>query len=240
MSKRLDQPTWDLLLESYRSDPGNHSAASRHALVQRKTAKRAWEVGCPGKPWGLQAIKDMVAADADLARGRLQLEADQAELAGDQEALEAERDREAVRQHAIVARKEEATLVVLARQASIRAIAGAIEASVGMRAAMKRIGTELETIAGGGPLTRKEMMDLSNLLRRYAATVREITVAGQMSMEMERLYMGEPTEIIGVQTELDTMPMQELVKMAGYQDSVLQRAQERGLVVLDGGKKPTN
>jgi hypothetical protein len=33
------------------------------------------------------------------------------------------------------------------------------------------------------------------------------------------------------------MPIEDLVRMANYHNSVLERAQERGLVVLDGGKK---
>lgn len=237
MSKRLDQATFDLLLEAYRADPGNHSNAARHALVQRKTAKRAWEVGAPDKPWGVKPIKQLIAEDAELARSKAMLEEERMGLDIDTTLFEADRDREAVRQHAILAKKEEAILVGLARKTSVRALAAAAAASEGLASVMRKLGQELETIGNGGPLTRKEQSDITMMARRYAATVREVVAAGQMSMEMERLYLGEPTQIIGIETEYDAMPTNELVKLAGYQDEVLKRAQERGLVVLDGGLK---
>lgn len=239
-NKRVDQETWDKLLEAYRLDPGNHSAAARYALVQRATARRAWEHGNPGKPWGVKPIKVLIAEDVELARSRVALEQEREELHEDKAALEAERDREAVRQHAIAARKEEAMLVVLARQASIRGLAAAAATTEGLKAILEKLGDELKRKANGSQLSEKELLNVSNMTRRHAALIRELTAAGQMAMEMERLYMGEPTEIIGVQTEFDEMPTHELVKAAGYQDAVLQRAAARGLVVLDGGKgKPT-
>ncbi len=235
MSSKVDQSTWDKLLEAYRLDPGNHSAASRYALVQRRTARRAWDHGNTARGW--KPIKEMVAEDIELARAQTQHEEDKAELFDDMAMVEAERDREAIRLHSVNARKEEGALVVLARQASIRAIAAAAVASEGLKAAMERIGRELKEIAEGGVITKKELSAMSSITRRYASTLREVIIAGQVSMEMERLYMGQPTEIIGVTTDLDTMPINELVKMAGYQDGVLKRAAERGLVLLDGGLK---
>lgn len=238
-SRRLDEAIWNKVLEAYRLDPGNHSAASKHALISRKSAAQLWDRGYPRQPWGQKPIKQLIQEDIEIARARAQHEVEREELQEDQAALEAERDREAVRQHAVQARKEEAVLVVLARQASVRALAAAASTAEGLKAIMTRIGKEFELIAGAGPMTKKEILDMSNVARRYSATLREIVTSGQMAMEMERLYMGEPTEIIGVTTELDQLPMQELVKMAGYQDQVLQRAAARGLVVLDGGKKDT-
>lgn len=234
-ASKVDQATFDKLLEAYRIDPGNHSAASRHANVVRRTARRAWEYGNEAKGW--RAIKDLVAEDAELAKSRTQLDVERAELDDEIATSEADRDREAVRQHAIAARREEGMMLILARQTSIKALVAAAATSEGLKLAMGRIGKELAAIAEGGPLTKKEMMELSNITRRYSATLKDVIGAGQMAMEMERLYHGEPTEIIGVQTDLDTMPLDELKKLAGYQDGVIQRAAERGLLVLDGGLK---
>jgi len=234
---RVDQPTWDKLLEAYRADPGNHSAASRHAMVQRKTAKHAWDKGYTDRPWGSKPIRVLITEDVELARGRHALEEERASLMEDIQLTEAERDREAVRQAALSARKEEAALIVLSRQAAIRAMAAATGATEGLKASMRRVGDELINIAQGGPLTAKELNQLSAIGRRFSSMLREIAAAGQMAMEMERLYHGDPTTIIGVETELDGMPLGELVRLAGYQDAVLQRAAARGLIVLDGGLK---
>jgi hypothetical protein len=233
---RVTQDVWDKLLEAYREDPGNHSNAARHAVVQRRTARRAWELGYPDRPWGLKPIKDLLASEAELARSRLQLEADKEELEEDQIALELERDREASRQHAIRSKEQEGRLIAAARAGSIMGLSAAIEIAPSLQRAMQKLGTALAAIAEDqGSLTAKDVANLSFVMRRYSSTLRELSQAGQIAMEMERLYLGEPSQIIGVTTDLDTMPLQELVKMAGYQDDVLKRAYDRGLIVLDGG-----
>lgn len=232
---KVDQATYDKLVEAYRLDPGNHSAASRYAGVQRRTARRVWDHGNEAKGW--KPAKVLIAEDVELAKAKTQLEQDRLELMEDQVAVEMERDREAIRLHSVAARKEEAALVVLARQAAIRSIAAAAAASEGLKGAMERIGKELKEMAEGGPMSKKELAMVSSITRRYASTLREVVVAGQLSMEMERLYLGKPTEIVGVTTDLDTMPLDDLVRLAGYQDGVLQRAAQRGLVVLEGGLK---
>jgi len=233
---RVTQEIWDKLIEAYREDPGNHSHASRHALVKRITAKRAYEIGYPSRPWAIKPIKQLILEDIELARARIQLDNERADLEDDQADLEAERDREASRQHAITAKQQEGQLVASARAGAILGLAAAVKVASGLQKAMMRLGTELENMADPTTkLTPKEVGNLSSIMRRYSSTLRELNAAGQLAMEMERLRMGEPSSIIGVMTDLDTMPMAELAKMAGYQDKILRRAQERGLVLLDGG-----
>lgn len=236
MGKRVDQAVFDKLLEAYRLDPGNHSAAARHAAVTRRTAKHAWAVGYPDRPWGSKPIKDMLADETELARARVELEEERETLEEERLALEAEREREAARQNAIRAKEQEAQLISAARAGALLGLRSAVQAAPGLQKAMVRLGQELEDMsAQGKALTPKEVAQLSSIMRRYSSTLRELNAAGQISMEMERLFLGEPSKIIGVETEFDSMPLNELVKLAGYQDSVLRRAQERGLVVLEGG-----
>jgi hypothetical protein len=238
-SGRVDQATWDRLVEAYRQDPGNHSAAARLCDVQRRTSKRAYELGYPDRPWGTKPIKQLIMEDIELARSRVQLDAERAELEEDRTLLDSERDREAARQHAVRAKTEEAVLVSGARAAAMRGLAAAIEASPGVKAAMKRLGDELTEMAeAGGPMDLKTRNFLSASCRRYSSMLRELAQAGQTAMQMERLYLGEPTEIVGVKTELDDTPTADLVRMAGYQDEVLRRAAARG--VIDLGAPKTN
>jgi len=235
---KVDFETWNKLLEAYREDPGNFSNAARHAGVQRRTARRAWDVGYPDRPWGGKSIRDMIRDEAELARSRTQLELEREELNEDKELLESERSAEAARQRAIAVRVEEAQLISGARAITMNAFASASKAAQGLSQAMTKLGGSLISKAmSADELSMKDMTALSALLRRYSSTLRELTQAGQTAMEMERLYLGEPTSVIGVMTDLDAMPIEDLVKMAGYQDEVLTRARERGLVVLDGGLK---
>ena len=238
MSRRVGLVEWDLLLAAYRDDPGNHSAAARAAGVTRRTAKLAWHNGYPAHAWGRKPASQVIAEEQEIARSRLQLVEEQEELEEDRAALDAERDRETARQHAILAKTQEGHLVAGARAASILGLKAAVQSTPGLHKAMERLSLELVKIAEGGPLTHKELVSFSSIMRRWSSTLRELSAAGQMAMEMERLRLGEPGTIIGVVSDYDTMPIQDLVKAAGYHDGVLQRAAARGLVVLQGGKKP--
>jgi hypothetical protein len=232
-SGRVDQETWDKLVAAYREDPGNYSHAARACLVQRKTARRAYEVGYPDRPWGAKSIRQLLFEEQELARSRLQLVEDQAQLEDDRLVLEAERNREAARQHALRAKEQEATLVAGSRAAAMRGLAAVMEAAPGIKAACVRLTAELEKLSlHDGDLSPKQLGAVSSITRRFSSTLRELVQAGQMAMEMERLYLGQPTEIVGVQTALDELPISDLVRMAGYQDEVLQRAAARGVVRL--------
>lgn len=59
-SHRMTQATWDRLVSAFRAEPDNYSRAGREAGVQRKTAKRAYERGYPGKFWGQVPIRDLI------------------------------------------------------------------------------------------------------------------------------------------------------------------------------------
>jgi hypothetical protein len=236
MARRVDQALFEKLLEAYRADPGNISTAARYAGVTRRTARQAWETGWPDKPWGVKSIKDLLADDKDIARARLELEDERDGIQADHEALEAERDREAARQHAIRSKQEEGQLVQATRALTMNALGAAAKAAAGMQAGMTRLSKELVDLADSGKaLSQKEIGQLSSIMRRYSSSLRDLASAGQLAMEMERLYLGEPSQIIGVMSEYDTMPMEELIKAAGYQDQILRRAADRGLIVLDGG-----
>jgi hypothetical protein len=180
----------------------------------------------------------MIRDEAELARSRLQLEADQVELDQDKASLEAERDRERARQHAIQSREQEGKLVQATRVATMNALAAAMKSADGLQHAMTKLGGKLIEVAlQTDSLTDKQMTSLSAIMRRYSSTLRELSAAGQTAMQMERLYLGEPGQIIGIVSELDTMPIEELVRLAAQQDEALKRAQSHGLVLLDGGLK---
>lgn len=231
----MDQDTWDALVEAYRGDPGNHSRAARLAGVQWRTARRAYEVGYPERPWATKSIKQLLHEDAELGRARAQLEADRLEVEEERRVTDADRDREAARQHAARAKTEEAVLVSAARAAAMRGLAAAIEASGGLRAAMRKVGEELTMMSNEvKPLSAADRTFLVQTGRRFASILRDLASAGQVAMEMERLYLGEPTQVVGVKSVEDEATTEELVRMAGYADEVLRRAHERGVVTLPG------
>jgi hypothetical protein len=234
---RVDEVLWDQLVAAFRDDPGNVKGTARRVGVTPKTAKRAWDKGYPTRgAWGLKSIKQLMSEEQSIAQSRLQHEQDAHELEEDRRALEAERDREAMRQRAIDTLVQEGRLVVGTRVAVMNALSAAIKQAEGLGHAMSKLGGAMIDIAMEEKLSPKQVAELTQYMRRYATTLRELTQAGQTAMEMERLYLGEPTQLIGVVQDLDTMPLEDLVKLSGYQDGVLQRAAERGLVLIPGGR----
>ena len=237
---RVDEALWSQLVEAFREDPGNVKGTARRVGVTPKTAKRAWEKGYPSRgAWGAKPIKQLMQEERELAASKLQHEQDRQELEEDRALLEAERDREAMRQRAIDTRAQEGKLVSASRALISAAFGSAmtLARTEGLTHLLSRLGNSMAALATqDGDLTAKQASDAMILLRRYSTTLRELTEAGRTAMEMERLYLGEPTHVIGVVQDLDTMPLDDLVKLAGYQDGLLQRAANRGLVVLPGGK----
>jgi hypothetical protein len=234
---RVDEALWDRLVEAFREDPGNVKGAARRVGVTPKTAHRAWHKGYPTRgPWGRKSIRQLVEEERDVATSRLQHERDIQELEEDRRVLEAERDREAMRQRAIDTRAQEGRLVQVTRVSVMNALAAAIKQAEGLGHAMSKLGGSMIAMAMEDKLSPKQTSELTQYMRRYATTLRELTVAGETAMKMERLYLGEPTQTIGIVQDLDMMPLDELVRLAGVQDGIIRRAADRGLVVLPGGR----
>lgn len=236
MPARVDQKVFQAILAAHRAEPGNHSRAARDGGVTRRTARRAWVEGYPGTGWGDKPVSQLIVEEQAVARGRTELATEQGELREDREALERERAAEAVRQNAIRSKEMEAAMINGLRGVTSQALVAALRAVPGVQKVMTKMGEQLVTMGeSGAPLTRHEMGDVMVLMRRYSSSVRELSMAAMTAMEMERLYLGDPDTHRGAETEFDSMPMEELVRAANVQQGILQRAADRGLVVLDGG-----
>jgi hypothetical protein len=73
------------------------------------------------------------------------------------------------------------------------------------------------------------------LISRIATAVRQGAEAAQTTMEMERLWLGEPTEVIGVRAIDPNTPVSEVLARIEAARSAIDRAKARGMVVLPGG-----
>jgi len=229
----IDQATWDKLLAAYREQPGVASHAARSAGVTRPTAQRAWDSGWPKMPYAKVPISKLIDLERDIARSRMELEDEAAELADDKLMLDAERDRERSRQQAIRSREDEAKLVQAARVSVIMGLASAVKLGPAMQAVMQRMATEMTARASTPDWTRSDRDEALAQMRRFATILQQLNSAGQTAMEMERLFMGEPEKVIGIVHEFESMPMEELMRAAGYTDGILRRAAARGLVGID-------
>ena len=72
----------------------------------------------------------------------------------------------------------------------------------------------------------------NTLVGLVAATSTKLVRAAMTALQMERLHMGLPTEIVGTQD----MTLEEAVREIETANAELVQARERGLLVLQGGK----
>lgn len=232
---RVGRGTYDRMLESFREHTGNISAAARSAGVSRGTARRAWTEGWPSRQ--LPAIKEVLAEEQLLARSRRASAVYLAEGAGDPGAgvpgrssaleLEGPGGAEAVRMmakdDAVATREAEGSMVKLARANTIALMSATSRLlSAGIDKA-KALEKDIRT--GAVPMTPKETQ---KFLGSLGYLVSKATESAKLTIEMERLLLGEPTEVLGI--EVRNMGLDDAARTIELANRALVRARKRGLV----------
>ena len=243
---RITQEQAAGLLASYRAAPGNVTGAATAAGVDRRTARKAWEIGWPHAPDHLaiirKPIKDTLAEEQEYMRAELAKAHERAQV------LEAELEAKRRSEQRVLAmadvtenRKAEAQLVRLARGSTIQALATLANVSQGVAKVGAQVKAALEAMAVVDPATGQPramtMGEAANAMRILAGVttcLRQANDAGARAMEMERLLLGEPTSIVGHQHSFGPISLDEAAARIERARVMIDRARERG-VVLDGG-----
>jgi len=209
---------YQALVDGYRQQPGNASHAARVAGVDRRTAKRGWEIGWQKQYVWARPIREVIReemANARAARLRAQ----------EEERFEQEKEREKARTAAIKAAQEEAQAVSVARTNSI--------------AAGMMVGNLMRALV---PLAQRIQQDLANpklvispektakLLSDMANVTRHSNEAMRTALELERLRLGQPTGLGGVQSQLEDLTAEEAVEELMSIQRTLARASRTGMV----------
>lgn len=189
-------------------------------------AKRGWEEGWPVYPWA-EPIHKVIE--------RKQREAQERKRAEDIEAARAAaRVKDDATQEAIKVRGEEARMVAAAR----------INVMVLLNAT-GRMGPALQSLSdqiSAAIIDKKVPVDeMSGLLKNVASAAAATVKAGQVALEVERLFRGDPTKIIGVQ-DTNFTPDEAYEEIMAATE-VAQRWQKRGnltLVVSKGDEQAEN
>ncbi len=208
---------YDLLVEAYRERPGEHSYASRVAGCVRSTAARAWNQGwVPRISWA-KAIREVLEDERAEARALVAKK----HLS---EAEEAAEIRERMRREAIEAHAAEGQMVRLARSDATSLLAAVGKLQPALHKLSERLGVML--MDDGEKMSRREAAALLSTLSR---TTKEALAAGQVAIELERLHLGAPTQILGVQ-DVGEMSTGEAVKEIEAAAAALNRAKTLGLI----------
>jgi hypothetical protein len=235
-SERLiNQSIYDVLLDTFREHPGNSSRAAHEAGVSWPTAKRAWTSGWPDR--GLRPIREAVEAERVAARSARagHVTRDDEELLDHERALLeesrcVERERLRAQRDAIETRRQEALMVKLSRENTI-ALMGAVSRLVEV-AARSAEGLDEKVRSGESELGPKETV---RFVSSCTNPTRVAAEAAKLNVQMERMLLGQPTEIIGM--DLRSMSLEEAERIIEMANRALERARQRGL--LDqGGHQP--
>jgi hypothetical protein len=240
-ARRITDDQWNALVLSYRETPppvlGAVAQAAKAAGVTRKTALKAWTTGMGylGKePIQVMILEEQIAARSGVTDA---MEA----AAREQSAAQAERsyaEAEKARADVIKARRQEAEMV-RAQRGNLVAMIG-ITGSL-LRGAIKQ-AREIEKALGDGvdPATNKKLTvrDKVSILWQVNRIVRQTADASGDVIRMERLLLGEPTEIVGTVNLGDMTEDQAIADIEEAHAAALRvkRRRESKLKLVPGGQ----
>lgn len=201
----LPQETWDRLVAFLRGcDTPNFAAAARECGCSVPTVRRAYRQGYPGADPPRPPIETILNEEKIAARAAMSgtIE-DEARRRALEETARQRREAEKARQDAVEARRQEAQMV-RSQRGNILALIG-ISGTV-LRGALKladTIRTELEDAAAG--TAKMSIEQKMVILTRTGLLTQRIAAAAGDVVKMERLLLGEPTEILAHKdlTEVD-------------------------------------
>lgn len=206
MARRpITQELVDGLVTGFRESPGNASHAARVAKCDPRTARKAWEVGWPNCVFlSGKSIERLFQEEAQAARALLQRE-------DEQKRAMAQKERDEARKQAIEARKQEGQIVTLARTSCLQALTVASQLNSGARllAGFIKLRLDAELAKKDNDPTKMQPEVVVQWLGKISSITSNIIQTAHQAMVMERLHLGEPTDIIGLQAIRDDMAMEE-------------------------------
>lgn len=208
------------LVAGFRDAPGNATHAAKVADCERRMAKRGWEEGWPVYPWA-EPIRRVIDREKQEEQERKRAE-------------EVERARQAVkvrddaRDDALKTHEQEGQMVKAARVNVVVLLNATGRLGPALQVLSEQIRQRIET-------NQIEPSEASGLLRNVASAAAQMVKAGQVALQLERLYRGQPTDILGI-TPTEMTPEEALAEIAAGQEE-MKRFQRRGLEVIEGGQE---
>lgn len=238
------------LVAAFHKTPENAHQAGKTAKVDRRTAKKAWDKGWPHQ--GFRPIRELI--EEDRRRARAAIEAQQAA-----KRASAEKERDDLRKNAVESLKQEGQIVQFSRAQALQNLAVTIELSRITRNLMPMakeyadmevekikqwIAYEKAVMAGDDPEMPKvkrpamTLERITGLAQRVASLNGDIVRTAHETMQMERLRLGMPEAIVGLQTASDeTITMEEAqARISAAAQALDEYRETTKLTLIEGGK----
>jgi hypothetical protein len=223
----ISDDTYDRLKTAFADKPGNIANAAQTAVVNWKTAERAWKKGWANR--GYEALEEVHKRNQVKARAEIEV------AAAARRASQA-KDREDARRNAVDAVKQEGQMVMFARAQSLQSLTVATQLAQMARQLVPELKRKLDLevrkleiwaayetqvidasqqglAPPAHPTFARPPMTLQEtvmLLQRVSDINGDIVRTAREAMEMERLHLGQPTNLIGVIDETREITMDEL------------------------------
>ncbi len=201
---RISPEQYQALVQAFREKPGNVARAARIAKVTEPTAKRCWDRGYERPIWAQRPIKQLledeqIAARAKIEAERIMRQQIENDIANDQQAtyasmtLQNAKDRELAKRDAADQRAKEAQAVraAMTHGSAIMSIAGSLGAA--LIPVVQRVSMD---IRGEDKMKWREVVELVTKIAWLGQS--GTNVVGK-AMELERLRLGKPEQIIGIE-----------------------------------------
>lgn len=188
--------------------------------MTRPTAKRAWEVGWPEDTPPKPAVRVMFEQEA------LEAQTKATAVKAEAEAFAASLRQEA-RSDALDVHDQEGRVVKAARVNATNLLSVAARLPPALAKVAERVAIQLAQ----AELPPDKALET---LARAATVIERAVKVGQSVLEMERLYRGDPTKIVGV-VPMEEMSVEEARRLALEAYEAAQRYERHGLEVIDGG-----
>jgi hypothetical protein len=224
----LPQEQWHVLLDAYRREPGNHTAAARTAACDRKTARKLWEHGDARNPWSARPIREVLLGERQAASARAAAAA--AMAAAPATSDEVRRSREA----AIEIMAEEAKLLRYARTnaQALLDLTTILSATAIKLAKRVEVTLESEEFLKGMTLAQALLT-----LNRVAGIVQKGIYVAQSVTGLERDVFGPPEERAGRGAPgKRKITNEEALESLARAANTANLLKERGMRILQGGK----
>jgi hypothetical protein len=228
--RKITEDLYNRLLDEFRKDPDHPYSVAPKAGVDPRTAIKAWELGWPKK--GMEPVKTVMQREQIKAR---------ALLMGEHAAKKAIvlKEREDAIKQAAESRAQEGQMVNLARGSSAQALTVAVNLAMAARKLADQVKAKVIELANLDPKEPTSLTPTQGLvmLTRIADLQQKINSTALSAMQMERLHLGQPMNIMaGVITSQTEMTIEEASARIEMANQALEGARRvGGLTVIDGG-----
>jgi len=176
-------------------------------------------------------MRDIVYEEQIFARARVkELEEQLSRQATEAAAAQRLAAEVKARQDAVSSRVQEAQMIRLARGATMGLFAGVVSMTKSVPKLAGRIQEAVDTLSSDpAGLSRADLQNMAQLINQLVVSVNTLASTGQRVMEMDRLLLGEPTNIL--RAEHSNITMEEAGQRIEAGRRALEYARQEGITI---------